>query len=456
MSGAARLRIAGVLVALCATLVTIMASTAVWAQSRPVPVRSSSAPPPVPPGTPGAPPAAGAMPGTNPGTTPGAAPAQRRTPALPPRVPRAVDAGSAPLLPTPAQTEAAYESAEVLVMWRDPRRFALDYAALIAFRSAELEQQNLPALGARFVRYRFADEAAALAFRDLIIASYPAAEAERNWRYGALGAPRLYAAERVGLPQTSALPPLRARIGMLDTSVQPGAALAGSQITQRSFIGNESAADPAHGTAVASLIAGRDVAARFQAPAHGVSLYAGGIMRAQARAPGSTTAMLLTGLDWLLGNRVSVINLSVGGPGDALLRFAIERCVQDGVALVAAAGNGGPDAPPVYPAAYPGVIAVTAIDAANAPYSGAQRGSHILIAAPGVEVWAPDDAGGGYHSGTSFAAALTSGVLARQLALRARKPEAARLMLCSSARDLGEPGRDEQFGCGLLQWPASQ
>lgn len=120
------------------------------------------------------------------------------------------------------------------------------------------------------------------------------------------------------------------------------------------------------------------------------------------------------------------------------------------VAVVAAAGNGGPAAPAMFPAAYPGVIAVTATDSANQVYAQANRGTYLMLTAPGVDVWVPLSAGGRYVSGTSFAAALVSGGIAVKLARNVRSSVVAAEM-CRHASDLGDPGRDPVFGCGLLQ-----
>ena len=120
--------------------------------------------------------------------------------------------------------------------------------------------------------------------------------------------------------------------------------------------------------------------------------------------------------------------------------------------LVAAAGNAGPQSRPLYPAAYPEVIAVTATDADDRLFDQANRGAHIAVAAPGVAILAaaPDE---GYQlqSGTSFAAAQVSGIAAL-LRERNRKldPAAIRRILTSTARDLGPAGHDDQFGSGLV------
>jgi subtilisin family serine protease len=96
------------------------------------------------------------------------------------------------------------------------------------------------------------------------------------------------------------------------------------------------------------------------------------------------------------------------------------------------------------------VIAVSATDQQDKLFSASNRGNHIALAAPGVDIFlpAPD---GKYQmtSGTSFSAAYVSGVAALLLERNyALKPEALRLTLAKTARDLGSPGRDDLFGDG--------
>jgi subtilisin family serine protease len=158
-------------------------------------------------------------------------------------------------------------------------------------------------------------------------------------------------------------------------------------------------------------------------------------------------------MDFLAGRGTRVLNLSLAGPPNAVLEEAIARLAAAGVVVVAAAGNGGPRAEPAYPAAYPTVIAVTAVDRSGAIYRRAGRGDHIDIAAPGVEVWtAASVRGARPKTGTSFAAPFVSAAAALLLGAEPNlAPADVRLRLKAAAQDLGETGEDPVFGAGLVQ-----
>lgn len=168
-------------------------------------------------------------------------------------------------------------------------------------------------------------------------------------------------------------------------------------------------------------------------------------------AQGSTFD-IIRGLDRAAKAGARVINLSFAGPKDDLLGEALTAASERGIVLVAAAGNEGPDSVPLYPAAHPAVIAVTATDATDKLYDRASRGAHIAVAAPGVDILVPAP-GSSYQqlSGTSLAAAHVSGVvgliLQRQPAL---KPSEVKLILTQTSQDLGPPGQDKLFGAGLV------
>ncbi|HEY4775219.1 MAG TPA: S8 family serine peptidase, partial [Xanthobacteraceae bacterium] len=164
-----------------------------------------------------------------------------------------------------------------------------------------------------------------------------------------------------------------------------------------------------------------------------------------------TTFNILKGLDWAAVQGARIINLSFAGPSDPLLARALAALHRRGTIVIAAVGNAGPRSPPLYPAADATVIAVTATDPEDRLFAQANRGPHVTVAAPGVDILAPAP-GGAYQaqSGTSFAAAYVSGIVALLIERRPRlNGEVAKRVLQQSAKDLGPRGRDEQFGAGL-------
>jgi subtilisin family serine protease len=143
--------------------------------------------------------------------------------------------------------------------------------------------------------------------------------------------------------------------------------------------------------------------------------------------------------------------MSFVGPRNDLLELGCMAARNRGMVLVAAAGNNGPKAPYGYPAAYDGVIAVTATDEKDALMPKANRGPYVFISAPGVEVLAPVGGGTDVVTGTSFAAAIVTGAIANLLHA-APDHDAGWIeeALAETASDLGDKGRDSDFGFGLM------
>ena len=106
-------------------------------------------------------------------------------------------------------------------------------------------------------------------------------------------------------------------------------------------------------------------------------------------SPQATTQHILAGLEWAISRGARVINMSFAGPYDPMLQLAMKSAHDKGVVLIAAAGNLGPKSPPLYPAADPNVIAVTAVDQNDHLFADANQGPYIAVAAPGVNVLEP-------------------------------------------------------------------
>jgi hypothetical protein len=152
-------------------------------------------------------------------------------------------------------------------------------------------------------------------------------------------------------------------------------------------------------------------------------------------------------LAWMVQNRVPVVNVSLVGPRNALVEAAVRRAAGRGVLIVAAVGNDGPAAPPLYPASYPAVVGVTAVNARGRALPEAARGPQVDFSAPGADMAAAGP-GQGYVSvrGASFAAPLVAGLLARRHGRGRDAVEA----LSAEARDMGARGPDPVYGRGLV------
>jgi subtilisin family serine protease len=166
----------------------------------------------------------------------------------------------------------------------------------------------------------------------------------------------------------------------------------------------------------------------------------------------ATTQNIVAGIDWAIAKGARIINMSFAGPYDPLLQLALKKARDKGVVLIAAAGNMGPQSPPLYPAADENVIAVTAVDESDKLMPQANQGAHVALAAPGVNVLeAAPRASYNFTTGTSVAAAHVSGVAALILERNPGiDPATLEEVLFSTARDLGAPGRDSMFGYGLV------
>lgn len=203
-----------------------------------------------------------------------------------------------------------------------------------------------------------------------------------------------------------------------------------------------------HGTSIAGILASSATLTGVAPEATVIGIRA---FDTSGEAPASTSWRIATALDEAEKNGAGVINMSFAGPHDPLIERSVAGAGKRGMIAVAAAGNGGPEAAPLYPAAYEQVIAVTAVDQNDGLFGGANRGDYVALSAPGVDILAPSP-GGSYavSTGTSMAAAHVSGIIALLLS---RKPDLTRDAIMEifgkSSADLGAPGKDPEFGRGL-------
>jgi hypothetical protein len=262
--------------------------------------------------------------------------------------------------------------------------------------------------------------------------------------------PEQYALAKLRLPQAHALAKGdKVLVAVIDSGVDPiHPELEGMIVERFNALDSIERAHP-HGTAVVGAIVAH---ARLTGVAPKASILAIRAFDVKDSGAESTSYSINKGMAWAMSNGARIINMSFTGPRDPSIEQRVAQARQQGIVVIAAAGNAGPTSQPLYPAAYPNVIAVTATDADDKLYSGANRGRHIAVAAPGVDLILPAP-GKGYQvrTGTSFAAAEVSGIVALLLE---RKPDlghdGVRRVLTATARDLGPKGFDPEFGAGLV------
>lgn len=265
--------------------------------------------------------------------------------------------------------------------------------------------------------------------------------------------PRLYAPEMVGLQDVGACPPVSGlRIGIIDGPVDAShPALVGANITQQSTLSSDDqVVHGNHGTAVAALLVGTDTAGALSGYLQGARLYSAHAFADENGEPAADVSRIATALDWLAAADVLAINMSFAGPENIVLERLLADVADRNIIMVAAAGNTG-RRENLLPAASPDVIAVTAIDAARRVYRSASYGNHIEFAAPGVDVYVANGGGGGYASGTSFAAPIITAFAARSLQASHQDIESLRNALRAQSQDLGDAGRDQRYGWGLVR-----
>lgn len=243
------------------------------------------------------------------------------------------------------------------------------------------------------------------------------------------------------------------RLGMIDGAIDTThPALAGQDIEFRSFHRQGRKPGPFdHGTAVAAIMVGKP---EWGGLLPGASLKAGNMFEESedGKVVGSSIG-LVKSVEWMIDSKVHVVNMSVAGADNKIVSDAIQKGMELGSIFVAAAGNWGQKGnAPAYPAAYPKVFAVTALDEKKLIYSHANSGKYIDFAAPGVKIWTAVPGGGRFQSGTSMASPFISTLVALENALAkgAQSPVALRDKLRGASVDLGPQGKDEIFGFGLV------
>lgn len=400
-------------------------------------------------------------------------------------IPAAPAAGAAtpfpapPFIPSPQAPvvagEQAFETGQVLALWPSEVAAALGIVTMLQRYQLQPRQvHSLGNLGFTLALFLLPGDREARALRDRLRAEQPGWIVDLNARSAPLqadesaasppqAAPRLYAQKMLGDSGSGASTrsgPPTLRLGVIDTglagALAQASALNGSILSMHSVLGPaDRAADTAHGNAVLQLMVGAAQGNGFAGSAPPVLVRWVSAMRERGGKASTDSLTLALALDWLLGQEIALVNMSLGGEGDAILSAVIARVLEKNVTILAAAGNDPARyGAPVYPAAYPGVWAIAAVDAAGRPYRRSGHATYTVLAAPGAELWVPVSSGsarhtGSYVSGTSYATALASAALAWQVPGFWNLPAAQRrAQVCEQALKLKDPAI---ASCGLVQ-----
>ena len=317
-----------------------------------------------------------------------------------------------------------------------------------------IASQSFPLLGATIGLFRIVDGRPADTVRREFAADVRSVQL--NFRYFLQDAKKpaiegdaaQYAVAQLRLPQAHTLARgMNVTIAVIDSGIDAKhPELANSVADNFDALGSKEGPH-VHGTGIAGAIVAH---AKLMGSAPEARLIAIRAFGAGSKGAESTSYVILRGLDYAAEHGAQIINMSFAGPKDPLIERGIAATAARGILMVAAAGNAGAKSAPLYPAANPNVIAVSGTDAQEKLFTASNRGNHIAISAPGADIFlpAPDEK---YQitSGTSFSAAYVSGVAALMLEHNpALKPNDVRAILTRTARDLGTPGRDDQFGAG--------
>jgi hypothetical protein len=321
---------------------------------------------------------------------------------------------------------------------------------------ARLQSQNFPLIGSTIGLFRVTNRRAVETVSRELASEASVRSVQPNFRYVLQeqkaelteGDPAQYAVAKLRLPQAHTLAHgTNVIVAVIDSGIDVNhPELANAIAASFDALGSKEGPH-VHGTGVAGAIVAH---ARLMGSAPAARILAIRAFGAAPKGAESTSYVILKGLDYAAAHGAEIVNMSFAGSKDGLIERGIAAIAAKGIVMVAAAGNAGAKSPPLYPAANPNVIAVSATDAQDRLFTASNRGGYIAIAAPGVDIFlpAPDNK---YQmtSGTSFSAAYVSGLAALMLERNpALKPDEVRAILMKTARDLGAVGWDDLFGAG--------
>ena len=363
-----------------------------------------------------------------------------------------------PIIKKPKEKKQAKKNAEpneILIISNNMKEAKGLAKQLSQYGLRAKKRKILKSLGLVITTFRVPSNVDSIETANNIRKAYPKMWADVNHRYSLLGSSRntKVAKKLINWKMKSSSCGKGLRVGLLDTEVNTKhPALKKQKVITHSVLSHGiTKAKADHGTAIATLLVGSSNSKTLSGLLPKAKLYSVSVFRKRGQNKVDTTAeWIVSAIDWLLSKKVNVINMSVGGPRNLLVDVVLQRTIKSGIPVIAAAGNGGAKAAPVYPAAQPGVIAVTAVDSDLEVYGKANSGKYIDFAAPGVDLWAGNAKGSAkYVSGTSFAVPFVTAAMSTTL--KKLGPRKAYKNLKDKTKDLGPKGKDKKFGWGFLK-----
>jgi len=237
--------------------------------------------------------------------------------------------------------------------------------------------------------------------------------------------------------------------------------LAGQVLHGAGFLGDKQdngqtdISSDSHGTAITGIIAGTGKA-NDGSGMTGLAPKAK-ILPIRVSTDGSAEPTAIAeGIKYAADHHAQVINISLGTTTpDPLLREAVNYALNKDAVVIASAGNEGQNGdPPMYPAAFPGVIDVTGVDTNNGFWPVSESGPRSTLAAPATDIYSTNNQGQYVNAeGTSYAAAYVSAAAAL---VRSAFPHLTagqvirRLITNADQGHQGSKGHDDQYGYGIL------
>jgi subtilisin len=212
-----------------------------------------------------------------------------------------------------------------------------------------------------------------------------------------------------------------------------------------------------HGTFCSGIIAAAENGTGLIGIAPNSNLYAVKVLNDKGQG---SINWLIQGVNWCIENNIDIISMSLGFTQDTPeMRNIISKAYDKGIIMIAAVGNDNRETEVEYPARYPEVIGVTAVDNCDELGNFCTTGSKVEVSAPGVNITST------YlnnlyaiGSGTSFAAPHITGAIAliQSGSLKHFKQKLnfieVKAFLDMHVQDLGEPGKDNKYGYGLFHF----